>query len=384
MLLADLTTPMTSDEVRTSIYNVLSLVGVNTTTWKPGAVVRTMISASSIVIAACTTLIAQVAQGGFLAESSGDWRTLKAFYDYGVLRDDATFATGVVTLVNTGGGVFNVDPEALILLNPTTGKTYRNTAAIALGAFGTLTNVPIRASDTGAASTAPANTITAFVTPLLGVTVTNPAALVGTDAQGDASLLTECNESLGALSPNGPKDAYAYFARRALLPDGNAINVNRVRTQTDEFGTVTVYVAKASGALSGTELTAVDTAIQTNVAPLAITALVLNATPKDLAITYEVWAYNTSGLTDAQLTSKIATALTTFVSTQPIGGNVVGADPGKVFVSALSSTIFAADPSVFRVAITVPAADFVLQPSEVPVITSITVTAVHQQAPGTL
>src|SRR5690349_21273415 len=96
--LDELVKPMTATEVRESIYRGMGLVGVNTTTWKPGAVVRTMVVVTSIVMSAFSNLIASIARSGFLELAEGRWIDLVAWYVYRVKRPEATFATGNYTL----------------------------------------------------------------------------------------------------------------------------------------------------------------------------------------------------------------------------------------------------------------------------------------------
>jgi hypothetical protein len=387
LTLDQLTTPVTRQEVEASIYNVLAILGVNTTSWKPGAVVRTMIVAASIILAAFSDLQAKIARSGFLELSSGDWLELVAYYVYGVTKIKATFATGEVTLTNGGGGVFTLDPDDLIITNSTTGKTYRNTAGFTLGALGEVT-VAIQAVEAGAASTSAPGAIDALETVLLNVTVTNALAVVGRDAESDAGLRTRCYEKLGALSPMGPWDAYASAVRNAVREDGTSLGITRLKTLKDGYGHVDTYLATATGTVPGTvgdldtDLGIADEAIQQYAEPLAVTARTFNATVVTIAITYEVWLYNTSGLTDLQVQDLIATRLTTYLSTQPIGGNVVSG-VGKIYLDALRAVISASLPEIFHVVITVPGGDTTLAATEVPVIAPANpvCTAVHQVPP---
>lgn len=384
--LDDLTTPVTRAEVEASIYQMLSLIGVNTTSWKPGSVVRTMIAAVSIVLSAFSTLQASIARSGFLELSSGDWLTLVAYYVYGVTRIAATFATGQVTLVNSGGGVYSGSVGDLIFSNPTTGKTYRNTAPFTVGALATVT-LAIQATEQGAASTSSPGAINTMTTPLLGVTCSNALAVVGADAELDPSLRARCSEKLGSLSPFGPWDAYAFAVRNATRADGTSLGITRFRLTKDGSGNVYVYLATDSGTVPGTvgdlttDLGIADEAIQQLSAPLAVTAHTLNATPHSIAITYEVWMYNTSGSTPTQVQNTIATALGSFMKSQPIGGNVISPAAGKVFVDAIRTVIAATFPEIFHVAVTLPASDVTLSITEVPVLGTIIVTGIHQSAP---
>lgn len=385
--LDDLTTPLTRDEAKASIYDVLSTVGVDTTTWKPGAVVRTMIAAVAIILAALSQLIALTTKSGFLDFAENDWLTLGARYVYGVERIEATFGEGEVTLTNTGGGVFVMAVDDLVVANPTTGKTYRNSSAFTLNALATLTTA-IVATEAGASSTSTGNTITSLETTMLGVTVTNANSVVGLDAESDPNLRARCREKLGALSPNGPWDAYSYAAKNAVRSDGTAIGVTRVRVIKDGYGNVDVYCATSSGGVTGTadddttDLGAIDAAIQLGAAPIAVTATAHTAVAVVQGVTYEVWMYNTSGLSSAQIQALISAKLAAYAAIVPVGGNVIDNDPGKVFVDTLESEIrFVRPLEIFKVVVTSPAADIELAGSEVWQLGTAVCTAIHQIAP---
>lgn len=383
MSLESLTTPLTVDEVKTAIYAALAANGVTTTSWKPGAVVRTMIAGVSIVIAALSRLQAEIAKSGFLELAEGAWLTLVALYVYNVERDEGAFATGEVTLVNTGGGVFAGDAGDLIFLNTATGKTYRNTGTYALGSGATIT-IPVQAIELGTESNAAPGEIDDFETPLLAVTVSNAASVVGRDPEEDPELRTRCYEKTGVASPNGPWDAYSFFARSAVREDGSLIGVTRVRSIPDGNGNITVYVATGAGEVSDpADVAAIDDTIQENVVPLGVTAVVQSAVPLLIPVTYELWVRNTSGLSDAQIQDAVSDALTTFVSGQPIGGNVISPATGKVYVSAIRTVIGATQlVEIVRVDVTSPAADVDVDIDEAPVLGSISVTGIHQITSG--
>ena len=387
--LADLTTPATRDEVQASIYNVLGTLGVNTTAWGSGAVVRTMIVSVSAVLAAFSQLQAQIAASGFLDLAEGDWLTLVARYVYGVERIEATFASGEVTLTNSGGGVYTLDPDDLVVSNPTTGKAYRNDVGFTLGASSSIT-VEISAVEAGASSTSAAGAITVMTTTLLNVTCTNLLVVVGLDAETDAALRLRCREKLGALSPMGPWDAYAYAARNARRSTGEPCGVTRTRTLKDGFGNVITVVASASGPVLGTigdtstDLGAVDDAIQTLAAPLAVTATTQSAVTVSQNVAYELWMYNTSGATEATIQAQVSAALTAFFQNQPIGGNLL--DPGDltgtIYLDAIRRAIGGVSPLIFHVLVTTPAADLVLDNTEVGVMGTITGQIIHQVPPA--
>lgn len=385
--LEDLTTPLTRAEVQQSIYDVLATLGVNTTSWKSGAVVRTMLVCVSSILSALSELEAEIAKSGFLAEAEADWLTLVARFVYGIERIDATFATGLVTLENSGGGVYEFDPDDLIFSNADTGATYRNTEAVSIGAMQAV-SVPVQATQAGSIGNAGAGQIHDMTTVVLGVTCSNPSALVGTDAESDAQLRDRCSMRLGALSPMGPWDAYASAVRNATRPDGSSIGVTRIRIVKDGYGVVKTYLAGSSGAIEGdaedpsSDLGIANEAIQRNAAPLAVNAQTYSARNHPIDVTYEVWMYNTSGMTEDDIRATIQRALEDFMRGQPIGGNVVGSELGKVYVSAIQTAIFRAIPGViFDVDVLDPAADVELEADEVPVAGAAVAMPIHQEPP---
>jgi phage-related baseplate assembly protein len=382
----DLIYPLTREEVQASIYSVLSRLGVNTTTWKSGSVVRTTIVAVSAVFAGFTTTMSSIARSGFLELSSGEWLTLVARYVYGVERNTATFATGSVVLSNAQGGIYTLDAGDLIVANADTGRTYRNTAPFTLPAatgtpptivVGTVT-VPIVATDAGAESSSDANKITRMVTTLLGVTCTNPGSLTGFNEEGDAALRQRCSETLGALSPMGPWDAYSTALRKATRQDGTSLNITRVGLTADGYGHVDVYCATDAGGVTGdpndptTDLGAAFAAVLHWAAPQAVTPRVHGASDLIQPVSYSVWLYNTSGLTEDQIKETIAAALREYFPKQPVGGNVADAPPGAIYHDTIKAAIAQSIAEIFRVELSSPASDVVLTADQVAVLGVIT------------
>lgn len=390
MTLDELTRPLTTEEVKAAIYAALEARGASTTTWKPGAVVRTLIAGVAIVLSALSTLIAQVAQSGFLQTSTGSWLTLVARYVYNVERDLGAFATGTVRLTNGGGGIFALDAGDLVVINSASGQTYRNTAAVTLGALSEAV-VPVQATVLGTIADASPGQIDALETTLLGVTVANDEALIGRDPESDAGLRQRALESIGVLSPNGPRDAYAFVARTAERLDGSSIGVTRVRTIPDGIGGIDVYVATASGGITGdetdpsTDLGAVADAIHRKAEPLAITPRLHSADIYPISVEYELWVRDSSSLTDSQIEALVAARLATWLSEQPIGGHVLPGQPGRVYRSALKAVIGSVLPGLeVRVELAVPAADVDLALTDAPVLADPVTATIHQISGGVL
>lgn len=376
----ELLKPMSVEDCRDFIYAQLEARGANTSTWKPGAVARTIIYAAAVLGAAFSTLQVAIARSAYLDYATGVWLTLLARFVYGVRRLEGSFATGHVVATNAGGGIYSGDPDDLIFRAGD--REYRNTEPFTIGALSTVT-IPVRAVEIGTAGDAAAGAITSMTTPLPGVTVTNPLALVGTDPETDEQLRARCRAFLGSLSPNGPKEAYVYVATTSRRPDGSAIGVTRVETVPDGYGNVEVFVATASGSVSGeadnpeTDLGIVSRNIKTMVEPIGVNAIVQSAIPKTINVTYEIWIRRSS-LTDTQIETRIESALVTWASSIRIGGH-----QGYVYVSAIKAAIARSlDEPPIRIEITVPAADVVIAANEAPAIGLVTATAIHQISEG--
>lgn len=364
LTLDELTTPLTRAEVQASIYNVLARVGVSVTSWKRGAPTRTVIVAVSSVVAAMSTHLAAIARGGFLELAEGGWLDLVAYYVYGVTRTQAQFATGTVTLTNGGGGIYALDAGDLIVTNPTTQASYRNSAPLNLTASGTVT-VPIIAVEAGSGATSDAGTVTSLTTRLPGVDCVNDERVVGIDAETDEQLRAHCTERLGALSPMGPWDAYSFAARNATrASDGSSVGVTRVRLTKDGYGRVFLYVAKQGGGVPSADIARVADAVEQLAVPQAITATVYSASTKPLVVDYTAYAYSTSGRTPDDIAELIRARLAAFVDAQPVGGHVVGSAKGRVYADAIRSAIASALPEIFHVELV--GGDVELETDEVP------------------
>jgi hypothetical protein len=381
----ELTTPLTKDEVQAAIYAAIEARGTSTTSWKPGAIARTIIAGVAIVGSAFSRLQADIAKSGFLDLASGPWLTIVAKYIYGVDRDVGSFATGEVVLDNDSGGVHVVGVGDLVVLNSATGKNYRNTEAFTLSGFEMGEVVPVQAVELGTESNAAPGEIDDFVTPLVDVDVTNPTALVGTDEEKDEALRVRCRAKTGLLSPNGPRDAYAYIALSAKNAAGESIGVNRIRTVPDGLGGIDVYVATPTGGVTGdpedpnTNLGAIADAIHRWAEPLAITPLVQSAAPLVIPFEYTLWISDKTGFTNAEIQALVAARLLAYVGARPIGGDVLTpGTPGKVWWSALLAVIGdVIDDEGVRVSLDLPVNDVDVDLNEAPVVGTITPTIIQ-------
>ena len=387
-LLSDLLTQATKSRSTQRGWRVAAAVGLPVTSWQPGDPTRSLYWFSSEILSTLEGVVVNYIASGFLdfavarAEANSDarkWLVLLAEQVYGYTATEATYATCTVTLSNGGGGLYPIEAGDLTFRSTTTGKTYRNTSGGTLNSgIGQTLTLDIVADEPGSTSSAGAGDITEMVTTLLGVTCTNPTAAVGLDAESPSALAAGCKAKLGALSPNGPRSAYEYVATKSSLTGTS--NVTRARSVGDSAtGDVTLYLAGPSGAVAGADVALVQTAIETWATPLCITPTAVSAANKVIAPTYELWLYDTVGMTEAAAHALVQTALQAMMTARPISGDVIPpATSGYVYHSLIESTIASPFPGeVFRVAVTTPAGDTAIAENEVPVLGTVTPTAIH-------
>lgn len=382
----DLITPITPDQALETFLSELEAFGIPARSWRKAGAYRTILRVLATAYAGYSQVQVAAIKSGFLDTAAGGWLTLLAQYVFNVTRINATFATGAITLVNTSGGLYTQAAGTYVVKSAASGKQYVNTAPFTLNPASTLTGVPVQALEIGSASNAVADgagnpTIDTQVTVLNGVTVSNPAAVIGTDAETDDALRVRCLNKLASLSPNGPRGAYEYAVATATHTDGSPVNVNRaVVSPESTHGTVTVWIASPSGSPSPADITAVEANIEAIARPDSVTVFVFGATPHALSTPLTVWAKTTAGLDAPTLTTLVAQALNTMASGYPIGGIIKPpSTQGYLYAGTIEEAAASAHPAIFDVD---GASDLLLNPGEVPVITAAVTVRFVNVPPG--
>lgn len=359
----------TLDQILQIGLDVARVLGVPVTSWRSGDPTKAAFHFVATVLAERESVASEFIRAGFLSTAAGDWLTIVADELYGVTRPEATAATSTITLSNVSGGYYNRAAGEVTVLNSSTGKTYHSTAAVVLPRGETAT-VTVEADAAGSESSAVANDIDTIVSTMLGVTITASTAATGTDALDDVSLRTLCRATLGALSPNGPPDAYEYVARTPSL-SGTTEVTRAAAIEDSEYGRVTLYVAGDSGPVSAGAVTAVQTAVDTLSKPLCVRPTATNTTASVVAVTATV----TGEDIPATIGALAETALAAYFRTI-----LLGAQGGVVSHAALYRAILdaaeAEGASNVTIAITLPAADVVLTTAQVATLGVVTVTEV--------
>lgn len=346
--LEELTTPSTRQEMESSIYQAMAIVGIDVTAWQSGSFARAMVTAVAIVLASLSSLIALIAQMGFVDFAAGTWLTIVAKYQYGLDRIAATFATGTMSLTNAGGGIYSWDPGELTVICGVTGKEYVNVAAVNLGALATVA-AQFVAIEAGSESSAAIGQIATVNGVPDVVTVTNTTTFAGADAESDPRLRARCKAAAASRSMSGPWQVYQTATLTATKLDGTNAGVVAVQViPNSNNGTVAVSACLADGTLPGTaddRSTVLGAVTYANrcVAPAPVYVSVSAPTLDVINLVVTAAYYTDVRYTQTQLTTRALSALTSMFAEAPIGG-VQYLGTGYVFATTITDAIQSAAP----------------------------------------
>ena len=345
---------------------VAQSLGLLVTSWRVGDPTRSTFTALARMLATKEGVLAEFAKSAFLKDSSGAWLTIVASEVYGIERVASTYATSTVSLTNTGGGVYPIAARSWIFKNTVSGKTYRNVSAGPTLSGGMSATLAVEAVEPGSASNALANEIDALVTTKLGVVVTASTAAFGLDEQDDEPLREQCRASRGALSPNGPADAFEYVARNPELT--GVLDVTRATSSGENANhLVTVYLAGTTGPVAGASVIAVQTALEKWATPLTVTPLAVNSFADVINVTASATSAN--GL-PAGFNATITAALLNLIRSLPIGkGAGYNIDPTTI-TTLIRNTV----PEITGLPAYTPAAPVHVAAGHVPILGTVTIT----------
>lgn len=365
----DLQKTITADELVDSWIGQLETLGVPASKWRKAGVYRTILRVVAIMYAGFTVVFVAFIRSGFLDLATGGALTLLARYVFGVERVDASNATGTLTLTNAGGAATPSFAAGTVTTTASGGRAYVNAEPFLIAAGASLPVAFVAVTPGSDGSAAPGE-IDTLETVIVGVTVTNPTAFVGTDEQSDADLRAVCRAKLGALSNFGPRSAYFYAVTTALRGDGTRVDINRVWVSpASSTGIVTVYAASPSGVPTSGDLSLAAANIERLARPDSVTANLLAVTPKPLSTSLTVWAIARDGLTEDAIRTAVLAALEQWTATYPIGGiKKPPSTSGYVYASGIEGVAKGADPAIF--AVDGVGGDLLLLPGEVATLTA--------------
>lgn len=317
----DLLAETTADAILETMLSTAETLGLPARSWRVGGALRVTYGICAAVFNGQNTIARELAMASFLPLSSGGWLTMLARHMYGVERITATFATGDVTLTNTGANFYTFDADEIKFKNPDTGKVYSYSGTSETMNPGESKIFSVRAVEQGSESSTAAGTVTDFETTYLGLVVNNTDPILGGDAETDAELRARCLAKLGTLSLLGPSSAYSYAVTSATRPDGSAVDINRHSVVNDSLsGIVTVTVASPSGTPDPLDVGYVEDSIDLWARPEIVSVTVQAASTVTAARTVTIWARASVGVSATVIQDAADAALTAAIISYPIGG----------------------------------------------------------------
>jgi hypothetical protein len=342
-------------------YEIFASEGVDTSNWRVLAPTRILLKFLATMLGDNAALQAYFVRSGFLSQATGAWLKVLAWEVYGVDAPEATHAAPTVTLMNAGGGRYFPAAGDLTVKSAVSGQTYHSTDAVALVPGGPYV-VSFVADAGGSEGSVGANEIDTMVTTLLGVSIVSSTAAVGTDEPSPEDIRTLCRATLGALSPNGPPDAYDYVARTIALSGTPEVTRTRVIHDSDT-GDVIAYLGGTGGGVSSTAVALVQTAFERWAAPLCITPEAVTG----VGLAVDVTAIVTGDGIPATYVDAATAAVSALIAAATTGVT------RTMLIGALTSAATALGATNIEVGILAPAASIVLADDEFAIEGTITI-----------
>lgn len=374
--LDELLTPVTADEVFEQELFYAGELGLPATAWQPVSIARESLYVNATIVSNWSvTMTEGPVAGGFLSYAAGEWLTLCAFETFDTERIESSYATGKIGLSNSEVTPYTFAAGTVRILDEDTGKTFTCTSGGTVPASGTLATADFSADEPGSDSNLTSGATLSLVTTVPGVTPYWVADLIGQDREADEPLRVRSREANAKASPNGPGDAYDYYAKTTLRPDGTNVGVTRTN-RVQGNGTTTLYLADGDGPLITADRDYVFDNVNENVVPSGFTLVIPDPSCDTLTIpvTITLTPNPASSASQGDVEDNIETAISAYFSTIPVGGDKAQSFQG-IYLSTLVQLIRnAGGTDVLNVTVAAPASNQALAPDEVPVLGTYTPT----------
>ncbi len=328
--LDDLVVPQTRESVLGTLLGLLVAADFPVTSWQATSEPRALVEMEADALSDLSSVIAEIAKGGFLDYAEGPWLKLLAKSVFDVDFHPAVTLLGTERLSNsTGGGIAVLAGQ---WFESDSGLRYVSTTGGTVPA-GSLLDVTIQAESPGALYNVAVGSISAMLTPVPGITAGNPAVGItgtwivtqGVDEESDALLRARCRARWGALGAGGSADAYRYWVTTASAQVTRMSILENVPVD----GWVSVYVAGPAGGLDPSEVAVIDAYVQPR-RPLCVKVAITATSNFLYAVTGDV-KVRAAYLTSAQAAA--ASALKAHFEAIPVGGTIEVADLVRVLDS---------------------------------------------------
>lgn len=371
--LGDLLVPLTKEQIETKMLDAAKALGFPVSNWGVGGVARTLIKLFTTPLADAYALIPQLAAGRYIDTASGQWLTNLGLSRFGEEQLPATFTYGYFRFTaapGIGAGLTPGSHQVRLVSAQDLKFITAESKTIPTGGF---VDCLMVAEHPGTVYNIPTSSTLAFVTPIAGVTVTNPVYAGGTwitvpgqDLEDEATFRARCKAKWGTLAVGGPTQSYVAWAL-AASPLVRRVTVGAA----DGMAHFNVYVAGSDAtSLPGATITAISDYIAAR-KPIGALPTVVQAPTQSQAFDVTVTVKPACTLTAAA----ISTAISKWVNALPVGGEVIAGFASGIFRDRLASAVRALDPlNIVLCKVTTPAADVAVTAGSIVSASTINVT----------
>lgn len=342
--LGQLLTPVTEEEAYETALTICKELGFPVTAWQDGRVQKTRVRLIARLYSELTQAISGQTLGG-TSKAEGQYADLRGTYVYNEDRIPAEPTQGYFHFVSdlSAPALSYAAGEVQVSVGT---QTYENIEAIELDP-GETDDFLFQAVIAGAAGNVATDSTCSFVSPVIvGVELTNPEVGVtgtwitsqGQDAEEDSRYLTRAQGKIERLAYGATEGAYKLWVLEAL-PEIPENRVNVVQGAGD--GEIEITAATAEGALTGDQITTIEDYLNgaDGIGRRPINDVVTIGTVSELtspALTLTVYVLKAYAATAEDL---VVAALEAYLESLPIGGQVIGAPPGKARQAAMVAAV---------------------------------------------
>jgi uncharacterized phage protein gp47/JayE len=261
----DLLTVETKDVILDKFVTLLRIAGFPTASWQTASFMRHTVEGESSLLVDLATSVQKIGLGGYIkyaGQVSDDWVDLLGENVFSEERKAAVYTRGKVRLTDSAAvGPVTINDSSFWVANADKTLRFRNVEAgvVPLNGYVDLT---FEAETAGVDWNVGNLALTEVLTPIPGVTMSNPSLDTGTwitqqgaDKESNDRYAARCLDKWAQIGSGADEAGYRYRAA------SSSAEITRVRPYSPGAGAVRVVVAGDSGPVSTAALALADTAV---------------------------------------------------------------------------------------------------------------------------
>jgi uncharacterized phage protein gp47/JayE len=371
--LTQLKSETTRSSVLSWLISKLAFLGFQTTGWQPGRIQQSILSMAGDSGASVASVAGQIAEGSFSSTATGAMLTLVSASHFDNVRVAAVKTAGPFTFTSAATGPYVVQVGQLII-SDSQGVKFTNTTGGTIPAGSSLV-MQVEAILGGSSGNIGNLSTLTLLTPLAGVTVTNPASsglpwytTTGADEESNAELRQRNSTKWGLLAVEKTKTALENLA----IKQTGVAKVRVVDTNPRGPNTTDIYVSAASALVSGPEIAAAQAAFATytsgteSVWPPTHSpyqSVITLYHPSTLTLTLQGTVYYDPRYTQAEVEAELTARLDAFVELLPIGGKTYASGAANLVTVGDLLEVIEGTAGVLSCTLTTPAGNVLVSPS---------------------